>query len=70
MDDDHHRRLIIGLALVLGMLFVIPFGAMTMSGFVTAPTAGGQQANIATPVFLGMIICSAGILYFVFRAKK
>ena len=66
--DGHHRNVIIGVALVLGLLFLVPFGALTFTGLTTAPTET-QVPDMATPILLGMLVGCIGIVYFVFRSK-
>ena len=65
---ERDKRLIVGLALALGLMVIVPFGALTFTGLVTAP-AGAQQTSYATPILLLMAVASAGILYYVFKRR-
>ncbi|TAL54149.1 MAG: hypothetical protein EPN86_04070 [Nanoarchaeota archaeon] len=68
--ESHHKRVVIGLILVLGMLFAVPFGAMTFTGMTTATTATGQKPDVATPIFLALIVGCAAIIYYVYKKPK
>ncbi|MEK6967882.1 MAG: hypothetical protein AABX51_04585 [Nanoarchaeota archaeon] len=67
--EKHHRSSLIGLVLVLILLFVMSFGTLTFTGFVSAPLTA-QKPDLSTPIFFTLLVGSIGIVYYVYKTRN
>lgn len=65
----HDRHVIIGLALVLGLLFVVSFGSLTITSFTTVPV-GKTPSDFRTPILVLLVVACAVILIYVYNQRK
>ena len=65
----HERHVIIGMALVLGLLFIIGFGSLTITSFTTT-NVDKTPFDFRFPLIILLVAGCAVILLYVFNQQK